>query len=66
MSERSACEPSGACVGKQAFASPKLAHEVAKRRNGRNRPSAVYRCGCCAAWHIGTPLNAKGSNRRAS
>ena len=36
------------CVGKNKFANPALAHEVAKR-SGRE----VYRCRSCGFYHVG-------------
>lgn len=44
-----------ACVGKEAFDSPKLAHEVSKRRRRLKGPQDVYRCPYCRAYHIGRP-----------
>ncbi|WP_313349363.1 hypothetical protein [Paracoccus sp. (in: a-proteobacteria)] len=42
------------CEGKEAFASPKLAHIAAKRRKGG--PREVYHCRACNQWHVGTPM----------
>lgn len=42
------------CRGKEAFASPELAHEVAARmRRRRGCPLQTYRCAHCGSWHIG-------------
>jgi len=46
-----------ACVGKQCFASAKLANFVAKSRRGygkTHRLREAYRCGFCGFWHLGT------------
>ena len=45
------------CVGKQAWESWDLAHEVCirmrARKAGKKRDLHVYRCRECALWHIG-------------
>ena len=48
------------CTGKQAFASPTLAREAASRKKAR----AVYRCGDCGKWHVGTSALGKRDKRR--
>lgn len=43
-----------ACLGKEAFDSPKLAYDVlAKRRTRETR--VVYRCSFCRKYHLGRP-----------
>lgn len=43
-----------ACLGKEAFDSPKLAYDVlAKRRTREAR--VVYRCSWCHQYHLGRP-----------
>ena len=51
------------CVGKQGFDSATLAHKVAKRRERKDRKSAVYRCAYCGLWHLGTPLERHDDRR---
>lgn len=43
-----------ACLGKEAFATPQLAHEVITKRRSRD-PRQVYRCRYCGKFHVGRP-----------
>ena len=43
-----------ACIGKQAFATPQLAHEIVARRRSR-KAREVYRCPYCGRFHVGRP-----------
>jgi len=46
--------PAHQCAGKHGYDSRVLANEVAARsRRHRDAALQVYRCPCCAKWHIG-------------
>lgn len=47
--------PAAQCVGKERFASAKLAHEVVKRRRFVGKINVAYRCQFCGGWHLGAP-----------
>jgi len=52
------------CRGKESFASPKLARDVAKRRQRRGQPVESYRCKVCDQWHVGGRAESNAALRR--
>lgn len=44
------------CAGKEPFATPQLAHDVARRRQREHKNNEAYRCAHCGFWHIGARL----------
>lgn len=46
------------CIGKEAYRTPGLAHQVLKRRgkcDRQRRKLEIYRCTVCGSWHMGNP-----------
>ena len=54
------------CQGKETFASPQLARDVAGRRQRRGQKVDAYRCKVCCQWHIGARNRSNASMKRQS